>query len=108
MDTTQERKRASLSLAADADALNSAERLLLKYPEVTDDERDSIAAFLKTGDPIDIGLLSSNRAAWANAERFKVEHRHYFAMTRAGWFYIACFVAALILGLVVIKDMGVR
>jgi hypothetical protein len=101
-------RQARKAVAADFEALSTTERLLLKYPEISPEERDSIAAFLKNGDPIDVGLLSSNRQAWANAERFKEEHRHYFRIARSTYLYLGGIVAVLAFGLAMLKDIGIN
>jgi hypothetical protein len=87
------RTKSRQALAMNADGLASAERLLLQYPDVTDNERDEIGAFLKGAAPIDIGLLSSNAEAWQNAERFKRDHPRYFAVGRGFLLYCSAAVA---------------
>ncbi|RST30093.1 hypothetical protein HMF7854_04075 [Sphingomonas ginkgonis] len=96
------------SLAVDTAGLARAETLLLAYPDVSDGERDEIAQFLRTGHPMDVGLLSSNSQAWAKAEAFRHVERHYFA--HGPRFYLAWLAAlvALVAGLVLIKDLGIE
>lgn len=81
-------------LADDADALASAEQLLLRYPEVSTDEQGEIARFLTRATVMDMGLLSTNAAAWAKAEQFRADHRSIFALSALG--YAAWIVAALV------------
>ena len=96
------------AIAHDPDSLADVSALLERYPEVSVDERDRIGRFLRSGAPIDIGLLSSNAGLWRTADRFKFEHPHYFkvgAGVYAGW---AAAVAALVGTLVLIKDAGMN
>ena len=96
------------AIAHDLNALGEAERLLCRYPNVGDEERDRLARFLRHGAPIDIGLLSSNPQLWGAAERFKADHPSYFrlgARVYAGW---AAAIAALAIALIFIKDIGLN
>ena len=96
------------TIANDPDALSEAQDLLARYPDVSSEERDRLGRFLRRGAPIDIGLLSSNTRLWRIAERFKLEHPHYFrlgARVYAGW---VAAVVGITLVLVLIKDMGVH
>jgi hypothetical protein len=102
------RTKSRQALAVNADALANAERLLLQYPKVTNNERDEIGAFLKNGAPIDIGLLSSNAEAWQNAERFKRDHPRYFAVGRGFLLYCSAAVALLLFALFLMKDIGLN
>lgn len=63
-------------IAHDVQILSDAECLLARYPDINAEERDRVGRFLRSGAPIDIGLLSSNAELWRKAERFKVEHPH--------------------------------
>ena len=80
-------------LAIDAEQLTAVEQLLLKYPRVRPDEADSIARFLRKGPVLDIGLLSGNREAWAQAEAFRRDHPHKFGTTLREYAVLA--IAAL-------------
>jgi hypothetical protein len=94
------------SIARDAKALSDAEALLSMYPEVTDAELDRIARFLRHGAPIDIGLLSSNASLWEVAERFKNDHPRYFRLRPQVYLWWLLALAALVLCLVNVKDIG--
>ncbi|WP_308516095.1 hypothetical protein [Sphingomonas flavescens] len=91
MSQTRSRDR----LATDAERLTAIEQLLLKYPRVRPDEADSIARFLRKGPVLDIGLLSANREAWAQADAFRRDYPHKFATTPRE--YAAMALAALTL-----------
>ena len=94
------------ALAANPERLATAERLLLQYPEVSEAELDLIGDFLKNADPIDVGLLSSNKEAWLNADRFRRQHRYYFALGLRFYLYWAAAIAGIVLVLVLLKDIG--
>ena len=95
------------AIAHDPEALHDAEGLLGRYPEIDESERDRLAEFLRSGAPIDIGLLSSNRQVWRAADRFRRDHPKYFRMGARGYAGWAAAVTGLGLGLVLIKDMGI-
>lgn len=95
------------ALAHDPEALAEAERLLLRYPDISSAEHKRLGRFLRSGAPIDIGLLSSKPELWFIAERFKAENPAYFRIGRAvfaGW---AVAVTAIIGALILIKDIGI-
>ena len=96
------------SIAHHPETLVKVEELLVSYPDVNGDERDFLAAFLRNGAPIDIGLLSSNAQAWAAAERFRSENPDYFRTGPRVYAAWAAVIGALALALWAMKDMGLN
>jgi len=52
--------------------------LLVRYPNVSDDEADQILAFLKGGRYFDVGLLTSNSRLNPSLDAFLKDHRSHF------------------------------
>ena len=102
MQTLPSRQR----LAVDPGALQRAEELLYAYPSITDAEVEEIAAYLKSGPPMDIGLLSSNEAAWSAAERLRADHKALFATSLKAWLVWIISIAAFFVFVAVLWDSG--
>lgn len=78
MKMTESRAR----LATDPHALSQVEALLLRYPNLSPEETEEVGDYLRRAKPIDVGLLSTNKEAWANAEQFRKDNPRVFALTR--------------------------
>lgn len=100
--------KARSAIAHDANQLEEVQRLLRRYPDIDQQERDRVGEFLRNGAPIDVGLLSSDPELWRAAGAFKTHHPHYFALGRGVYIGWAAGIMALVGGLAMIKDMGVN
>lgn len=101
-------KGARDALAHDPQALADVEHLLERYPDISEQGRDRIGRFLRSGAPMDIGLLSSNSKLWKNAEAFRAENAQYFSTGRGiyvGWAAAALGIAVVLL---LMKDIGLN
>jgi hypothetical protein len=95
MTITQSRAK----LANDPHTITRIESLLSSYPHVTADEAQEIAGFLRNGSCMDVGLLSTNRNAWAKAEQFRRENATEFATTAKEYaLFAGTIIALLVLG----------
>ena len=74
-----------LRLAANPADLEAIEALLERFPSIDEDETQRIAKYLKTASSLDVGLLSSNKAAWDAAERLRAARPELFRMGGKGW-----------------------
>ncbi len=95
-------------IAHDPKMLDEVQRLLRRYPDLNEQERDRVGKFLRGGAPIDLGLLSSDPELWRAAGAFKAHHPHYFTLGRRFYVGWAAAITTLIGGLALIKDMGVN
>lgn len=102
MQTQPSRQR----LAVDPGSLQRAEDLLHAYPGITDAEIEEVATYLKSGPPMDIGLLSSNDAAWSAAERLRTDHKHLFATSMRGRLIWLASITAFFVVLAILWDSG--
>lgn len=102
MQTQPSRQR----LAVDPGALQRAEQLLCSYPEISDAEVKEVAAYLKSGPQMDIGLLSSNEAAWSAAERLRADHKALFATSMKAWLLWFLSIAAFFVVIAILWDSG--
>ena len=86
----------------DSDALARAERLLLAYPNLEQAELEEAAEYLKRANPLETGILSGNKAAWAASERIRADHPHLFRLsgrTKLLWLVVVTALAAAIVAL---------
>lgn len=81
----------------DNETLNRVERLLLRYPDLSEAERNDVADFLRNGTILEVGLLSMNQAAWRNAEEFRASYPARFATTDREYVGLASVIAGIIL-----------
>ena len=95
-------------LAHDAQALAEVEQLLEQYPEVSEEERGRVGRFLRSGAPIDIGLLSSNPRLWNKAEGFRAENKQYFSTARGVYIGWAAAILGIFMVLLLMKDIGLN
>ena len=102
MQTLPSRQR----LAVDPDALQRAEQLLYAYPAISDAEVEEVATYLKSGPPMDIGLLSSNEDAWSAAERLRADHKALFATSIKAWVVWVFSIAAFFAVVAILWDSG--
>ena len=87
-------------LATDPHALSQVEALLLRYPQLSEEEHEEVGDYLRRARPMDVGLLSTNKEAWTNAERFRKDNPQVFALTRteiAVWILGGLAVLAVVL-----------
>jgi hypothetical protein len=57
--------------------------LLGRYPNVSDEEREEILAFMKEGRHLEIGLLTSNGKVRPQLDAFMEEHKRHFRIGAA-------------------------
>jgi hypothetical protein len=55
-------------------------KLLSAYPDVTDEDRKEILAFMKEGRHLDIGLLTANDQLRPKLDAFLADHQRHFAL----------------------------
>ncbi|WP_338505244.1 hypothetical protein V6R86_13565 [Sphingomonas kaistensis] len=67
--------------ADDLQSLTRLEELLLRYPELDPEEHREVGERLVATGPLDMGLLSANRAAWNQAEQYRADNPHVFRMS---------------------------
>ena len=93
-------------LAVDPGALQRTEQHLYAYPRITDAEVEEVAIYLKSGPQLDLGLLSSNEAAWSAAERLRSDHKSLFATSTKAWLIWFGSIAAFFAGVAILWDSG--
>ncbi|WP_114228800.1 MULTISPECIES: hypothetical protein [Sphingomonas] len=93
-------------LVADGHRLDHVEALLERYPDTSADERDEIGIFLKEASPLEVGLLSSNAAAWTKAEQYKIDHPERFRTSTRTWAMLIGIGLAAAATLVLIWDVA--
>jgi hypothetical protein len=81
----------------DNELLIEVERLLLQYPDVSERELDRITAFLRDGTILEIGLLSTNKPAWRNAESIRAKYPQKFARTRQDYLALGTVLGGMFL-----------
>lgn len=57
-----------------------AESLLLTYPQITDEETEWLVRFIKTGDPLEVALLTTKDDVRSQLARFRAERAGDFAL----------------------------
>ena len=85
--------------ADDLHSLTRLEQLLMRYPKLDPAEHREMGELLVATGPLDMGLLSANRAAWDQAERYRAENPHVFRMSvgkRLGLIGLALLTVAII------------
>ena len=82
-----------LRLASDPAGLEATEALLERFPDIDEAETKRIAAFIRSGSSLDIGLLSSNQPAWAKVETLRADRPELFRMSARGWVSVAVMAA---------------
>ena len=93
--------------ADDDRALTRLEQLLMRYPEVAPAETSEIGQRLRATGPLDMGLLSANPAAWAQAERYRADHPHLFRMSLANRLWLAALALAVVGSIIWLWDVAV-
>lgn len=86
-------------VADDPHSLSRLEQLLLRYPALDQAENREVGRLLLATGPLDMGLLSANRVAWAKAELYRAEHPDVFRMSltiRVGLVALAVLTVAII------------
>lgn len=68
-------------VADDPVSLTRLEELLMRYPALDPAENREIGKLLLATGPLDMGLLSANRIAWAKAELYRAEHPDVFRIS---------------------------
>jgi hypothetical protein len=71
--------------------------LLARYPRVSDEEVKEILNFLRTGEELEIGLLTSNERVRPKLDAFMERHKAHFRITWSEAAALAGGIAALIL-----------
>lgn len=72
--------------------------LVGRYPDVSEQDRREILAFMQTGRHLDIGLLTANDRIRPKLDRFMRDHQSQFGVTVAE---VAAVVAAIVVLLTV-------
>jgi hypothetical protein len=85
----------------DNEMLIRVEELLLQYPDVGERELESIISFLREGTILEIGLLSTNKEAWRNAERIRARYQQKFATTKQEYLALATVMSGMALILLI-------
>lgn len=81
----------------DNEALSRVERLLLKFPDVSEPELAEITHFLREGTVIEISLLALNCDAWRNAEKLGCKLPKRFSTRSREYLAIRSIIAAIII-----------
>ncbi len=94
--------------ANDLPSLMRLERLLMRYPELSHAENREVGELLLATGPLDMGLLSANRAAWDQAERYRAENPSMFRTSIGNRLWLA--VLALLTAAMMwwLWDIGVQ
>ncbi len=93
---------------ADDEQRSHVERLLARYPEVTDAERAEIIRFLKKALALQVGLLASSEAVRTNLQRFKDDHPEHFSVDLKGMLVALMIVTLIVIAAVLAWDAGAQ
>lgn len=84
------------------------EGLLKRYPEVTAAEAAEILHFLKHGPPLEVALLTTEEQLRLRLEQFRADHASDFSLQTRHYLLVAALLGILILGCVLLWDVGVK
>ncbi len=92
-------QQSKFRLAADPVELEAVEALLERYPDIADADMQRIASYLREASSLDVGLLSSNKEAWAAQEKLRADRPDLFRTSARGWMIglVVIIVSALLI-----------
>jgi hypothetical protein len=82
------------------------EQLLGRYPAIDPGEAAEILRFLKTAQPLELGLLTSNEAIRPQLERFRIDHARELSLGWKGLLVAFAIIALLALIAALLWDAG--
>ncbi|MGK6354300.1 hypothetical protein ACMGDH_03620 [Sphingomonas sp. DT-207] len=91
---------------ADNELIEHMAGLLARYPAVSDEERDTLVAFLTRGPLIERGTLMGRSGMREQFDLLKRSHRREFGMSLQGLLVVLGLIAALIGAGVLLWDFG--
>ena len=92
--------------ADDLQSLTRLEQLLMRYPKLDQEENREVGQLLLQTGPLDMGLLSANRAAWDQAERYRAENPEVFKMSVAKRLWLTAFALLTVALIWWLSDIG--
>ena len=91
----------------DRERLERIERLLKRYPALTDGEIEDVLLFLRKGPTLEIGLLTGNEGLRPKLDHFRADHRGELSIGAREIAAIAVIVALLVVAVALLWDFGV-
>lgn len=91
---------------ADNELVDRMADLLVRYPALADEERDTLVTFLSRGPLVERGTLIGRPGMGERFELLKRHHRREFGMSLQGLLVVLGLVAALIGAGILLWDFG--
>ncbi len=83
------------------------EKLLTKYPSVTDDENLAILEFLGNASALDAALLTCNEIIAEKLKAFRNDNRKQLGFTSRSWVGLAILLGLVALAVYLMWDLGI-